>query len=85
LLSFVKALPSRFFSKPTLDAELAPIPSPVSPALLKKALLLLSTPDALEDVGEGSPNLLIFNNFTKASIVMEKVWRQFDLEDALMD
>ncbi|KAK7057714.1 peptidase S8/S53 domain-containing protein [Favolaschia claudopus] len=53
---------------PRVAEEVAPIPV-ITPAQLKRALLGLSTPGLLTDAGEkplpqGSPNLLIFNNYT---------------------
>ncbi|KAF8320425.1 hypothetical protein DL93DRAFT_2164038 [Clavulina sp. PMI_390] len=78
LLSLAKAiLPASFFS-PELSAEmLAPIPSPISPKQMKQALILLSSPNVLKDVGEGSPNLLVFNNFT-SSYLAENLWTKLE-------
>jgi hypothetical protein len=78
LLSLAKAiLPASFFGADekveTIDL-LAPIPSPITPLKMKKAVTLLSSPGLVTDVGEGSPNLLVFNNYT-SSRVMEKFWR----------
>ncbi|KAI6046372.1 peptidase S8/S53 domain-containing protein [Pisolithus marmoratus] len=51
-----------------LPEFLAPVPSDditiLSPKALKHALLELSSKDVIADVGEGSPNKLIFNNAT---------------------
>jgi len=44
--------------------DVAPIPETLSPKHLKKALLALATSSVLTDIGNGSPNLLIFNNAT---------------------
>ena len=52
------------------EAAMAPVPpTKITAAQLKRALLQLSTPNMLSDAGEkklpeGSPNLLIFNNYT---------------------
>lgn len=77
LLSLAKAiLPASLFSVEekveTIDV-MAPIPSPITPSLLKKAIILLSSTGVLTDVGEGSPNLLVFNNYT-SSYLTEKFW-----------
>ncbi|KAI0684846.1 peptidase S8/S53 domain-containing protein [Cytidiella melzeri] len=56
-----------FMPSPSLVADVAPIPkgpSTLSPKQLKKALLALSTPDALVDLPNETINLLIFNNAT---------------------
>lgn len=50
----------------------APVPVPLTPKLLKKALLALSSPGKLQGAGTdllppGTPNLLIFNNATDPS------------------
>ena len=65
------ALPSwitAMLPAPALVEDVAPTPKePISitPKQLKKALLGLSTPDMLDDLGdEFTPNLLIFNNAT---------------------
>jgi cerevisin len=55
-------LPSPTLVTMELDAA-APIPA-ISPAQLKKALIKLASPGLLSDVGNGSPNLLLFNNAT---------------------
>ncbi|KAJ6491648.1 peptidase S8/S53 domain-containing protein [Mycena vitilis] len=50
-----------------ISEEVAPVPAPgkITTAQLKKALLALSSSNTLTgDIGKGSPNLLIFNNFT---------------------
>ena len=46
--------------------SVAPIPATLTPAQLKKALVLLSTPDkiSVSDLPSGSPNRIIFNNAT---------------------
>jgi cerevisin len=44
--------------------DVAPVPHTLSPKKLKAALLAISTENALSDLGNGSPNLLIFNNAT---------------------
>lgn len=43
-----------------------PPPEPISPAFLKKSLLELAGRGYLTDVEQGSPNLLLFNNATRA-------------------
>ncbi|KIP08998.1 hypothetical protein PHLGIDRAFT_87290 [Phlebiopsis gigantea 11061_1 CR5-6] len=63
------ALPSwmtTFLPSPSLLEEIAPIPSPatLTPKQLKKALLALSTADAISDLPKETVNLLIFNNAT---------------------
>lgn len=64
------ALPSwmtTFLPSPSFVEEVAPTPKePVtlSPKQLKKALLALSTADALADLPAQTVNLLIFNNAT---------------------
>lgn len=81
MLSLAKAvLPSSFFtpSIETLVEKMAPIPSPVHPSVLKKALILLSSPETLTDVGQGSPNLLVFNNFTASVNMMENLLTQLE-------
>jgi cerevisin len=58
-------MPSYFAAEVVEETEsVAPIPTTISPAQLKKALIKLSSPDKLTDVGQGSPNLLVFNNAT---------------------
>ncbi|KAJ7270130.1 peptidase S8/S53 domain-containing protein [Mycena haematopus] len=51
--------------------EVAPVPVPITTLQLKRALLQLSTPnmlkDAQGDLPAGSPNLLIFNNYTSSA------------------
>lgn len=56
---------------PPVEDAFAPIPPKVTPAQLKNALIKLSTYGVLSDVGEGSPNLLIFNNFTDPSLLFQ--------------
>lgn len=61
------ALPSwmtTFIPSPSFVEELAPVPTTLTPKQLKKALLALSTPDALRDLPKDTVNLLIFNNAT---------------------
>ncbi|KAF8161425.1 subtilisin-like serine protease [Crassisporium funariophilum] len=48
----------------TVDGDLAPIPKRLSPKQMKKALLALSTRNALADLPAETVNLLIFNNAT---------------------
>ncbi|KAI0087141.1 peptidase S8/S53 domain-containing protein [Irpex rosettiformis] len=58
---------STFLPSPSLVGDVAPIPkepATLSPKQLKKALLALSTPDALADLPDQTINLLIFNNAT---------------------
>ncbi|TIC01775.1 hypothetical protein E3Q17_01655 [Wallemia mellicola] len=43
-----------------------PAPEPISPAFLKQSLLSLAGRGYLNDLEQGSPNLLLFNNATKA-------------------
>ncbi|KAJ6593277.1 peptidase S8/S53 domain-containing protein [Mycena capillaripes] len=58
---------SFFPAPPAEEPSLAPVPPKMTPKLLKAALLQLATPKALTgDLGSGSPNLLIFNNYTSA-------------------
>lgn len=51
------------------EESVAPIPSILTPAKLKKALIALASEDRLvgQDLPSGTPNLLIFNNATDAS------------------
>lgn len=55
-----------FMPSPALVEEVAPIPDEptLTPKQLKKALLALSTPDAIADMPKDTINLLIFNNAT---------------------
>ena len=56
-----------FLPPPSLVEEVAPTPkepTTLSPKQLKKALLALSTVDALADLPKDTVNLLIFNNAT---------------------
>lgn len=80
ILSIAKAiLPASFFSSAAevTSEMLSPIPSPISPKLLKQALILLSSPGLLTDVGEGSPNLLVFNNYT-SSYLADNLWAKLE-------
>jgi len=45
--------------QPDTDSEYAS--APITPAQLKKNILAYATPDALEDLPAGTPNLLIYN------------------------
>lgn len=56
---------------PPVEKAFAPIPPKVTPTQLKKALVILSTRGILTDVGKDSPNLLVFNNFTDASLLFQ--------------
>ncbi|KAH9485672.1 Subtilisin-like serine protease [Psilocybe cubensis] len=47
--------------------DVAPIPSTLTPAQLKKALIALSTPDVLSDLPAKTVNKLIFNNYTSSA------------------
>lgn len=67
---------TQFLPSPSLLEEVAPtppsIPTILTPTILKKALLALSTPGKLKGMGTdllpvGTPNKLIFNNATDAS------------------
>ena len=61
------ALPSwmtTFIPEPQVFAPTPKDPSIITPKQLKKALLGLSTPDALLDLPKDTVNLLIFNNAT---------------------
>lgn len=63
------ALPSwltTFMPSPVFVEEVAPVPTEptLTPKQLKKALLALSTADALADLPNETINLLIFNNAT---------------------
>ncbi|KAJ7122092.1 hypothetical protein C8R44DRAFT_876407 [Mycena epipterygia] len=44
--------------------DVAPVPKQMTPAVMKKALLTLSTPDKLVGLPDKTANLLIFNNAT---------------------
>ncbi|KAL4245065.1 Alkaline protease 1 [Abortiporus biennis] len=68
---YYSVLPSwaaTFLPPPRVMEEIvAPVPSEptlITPKQLKAALLALATPNALEPLPEGTPNLLIFNNAT---------------------
>jgi cerevisin len=52
-------LPSPDFFTPALQGY----PS-ITPAQLRDAIVALSTPNVITDVGKGSPNYLVFNNAT---------------------
>ena len=55
---------SSMLPPPILEAA-TPIPLPtLTPAQLKKVLLMLATPDVLSTLPTKTPNLLIFNNAT---------------------
>jgi len=54
---------------PPVEEAFAPIPPKMSPAMMMRALKMLSTRGALTDVGKDSPNLLVFNNFTDTSFL----------------
>lgn len=66
------------------EAAFAPIPEPtfpiLSPVVLKKALIALSTKGALVEktLPEGTPNLLIFNNMTDSRGKKWSVENQFE-------
>ncbi|KAJ7099389.1 peptidase S8/S53 domain-containing protein, partial [Mycena belliarum] len=47
-----------------VEAGVAPVPKPITPAQLKKALLRLASPGMLADLPAETVNLLIFNNAT---------------------
>jgi len=57
-------LPAPEFFDLIVGSNNAPIPKPLTPLQLKKALLALSTPDLLAELPSKTPNLLIFNNAT---------------------
>jgi len=60
-------LPSpRLFDLVTDSDSVAPIPKPITPAQLKKALIALSSSGLLTDLPDKTPNLLIYNNATAA-------------------
>jgi cerevisin len=74
---FLPSWISSYVPSPSLfvaEAAVAPIPKTLTPAQLKKALIALSTPDALTDVGKDSPNVLIFNNATTSSKLHDAQW-----------
>jgi len=82
LLSIAKAIfPASFFGAKdavvTIDS-LAPIPKTITPDLMKKAIIRLSSPGLLGDVGKDSPNRLVFNNYTASAYVMEKFWANLE-------
>jgi len=55
-----------FLPKPqaVLSNTVAPIPSTLTPAQLKDAIIALSSPDLLSDIPANTINLLVFNNAT---------------------
>ncbi|KAN0130153.1 Peptidase S8/S53 domain containing protein [Lactarius tabidus] len=56
---------SGFLPSPRLvHAITAPVYKPISPAVLKKALISLSTPNVLTEIPADTVNKLIFNNYT---------------------
>ncbi|EEB95620.1 hypothetical protein MPER_05376 [Moniliophthora perniciosa FA553] len=56
-----------FLPNPTIfEANNAPIPKPMPAALMKIALLSLSTPDMLSELPAKTINLLLFNYATEA-------------------
>ncbi|KAF9018524.1 hypothetical protein BDZ89DRAFT_1103600 [Hymenopellis radicata] len=57
---------STFLPSPELVAPVPGKPKTLTTTQLKNALIRLSSPDMLKDVGTSSPNLLIFNNATVA-------------------
>lgn len=61
---------SRVLPAPALlgaEETFAPIPTPITPEQLKKALIALATEDKLTDsLPAGTPNIVIFNNATDA-------------------
>ncbi|KIY70711.1 hypothetical protein CYLTODRAFT_370605 [Cylindrobasidium torrendii FP15055 ss-10] len=55
---------SAFLPAPEIIAPIPDKPSTLTTAQLKSALITLASEDLLDNVGSGSPNLLIFNNAT---------------------
>ncbi|KAH0829080.1 peptidase S8/S53 domain-containing protein [Lanmaoa asiatica] len=63
------ALPSwmsQYLPSPDFFTPVPQGPVTITPTYLKEAMVALSTRGVLKDVGEGSPNLLVFNNATVA-------------------
>ncbi|KAF8331377.1 putative serine-type endopeptidase [Cantharellus anzutake] len=74
ILSVVRFFVPSYFqhSVPAVEEDpFAPIPSKITPAQLKEAIIKLATRGILSDPGEGSPNLLVFNNFTDPSLLFQ--------------
>ncbi|KAI5476521.1 hypothetical protein MNV49_007531 [Pseudohyphozyma bogoriensis] len=69
LPSFVQSGLQMVFGSANKLHVTAPVPKkPLSPKALKKALAKVASKGLLTSIGDGSPNLLIFNNYTTSAI-----------------